>query len=122
MTPPPKNRPPAPRQTFTETVRGLLEEGQAPWQKPWAADGWSPFNPVSGTVYRGLNRLMLSEAEFTDPRWLTFPQLDGLGFWIKKGERGKSIEFWQTSEESRILDENGNPVILPNGQPQIVKV
>ncbi|MBX9295528.1 ArdC-like ssDNA-binding domain-containing protein [Chromobacterium piscinae] len=39
------------------------------------------FNPLSGTVYQGINHLLLSAAlpaESADPRWLTLKQIDDL--------------------------------------------
>ena len=47
---------------FAEKIIERLKEGTAPWQKPWEDGGQivAPHNPVSGTVYRGVNRVGLS--------------------------------------------------------------
>ena len=56
-----------------------LEKGVAPWQKGWDSPSEAdapPYNPVSGTRYRGLNSIVLrSEAEergYSDPRWIPY--------------------------------------------------
>ena len=57
---------------FAEKIIKMLEEGTAPWQKPWTpAQNMAPRNPLSGTVYRGVNRLHLAMQGYADPRWMT---------------------------------------------------
>jgi antirestriction protein ArdC len=117
-----KPGPPTPRETFVETVRKLLAQGLAAWQKPWKAADWSPYNPFSGTVYRGLNRLMLAGSSLDDPRWLTFRQVEHLGWRVKKGSRAQTIEFWQWTEEVKALDARGQVIPDENGRPKYTTV
>jgi antirestriction protein ArdC len=47
-------------QTITDKIISELEKGSTPWVKPWkrlrSTPGHGmPFNPVSGTLYRGVN-------------------------------------------------------------------
>jgi antirestriction protein ArdC len=68
------------RQEVTADIIKLLEDGTAPWQRPWNAGelGRSPFNPTTGKSYRGGNVLSLMIAGmrkgYSDPRFLTFKQ------------------------------------------------
>lgn len=56
---------------FAEKVIEGLKNGTAPFIKPWRAGELSvAHNPSSGTVYRGINQLMLSSSDFADPRWM----------------------------------------------------
>ncbi|MBQ4132173.1 MAG: ArdC family protein, partial [Desulfovibrionaceae bacterium] len=98
---------------FAEKVIGMLEQGTAPWQKPWTPNNdLVPHNPVSGTVYRGGNRVWLSiMAEGGDNRWMTFKQASEAGYKIKKGSRSVPIEFATFEKRIDVLDESGNPVL-----------
>jgi|SRR5579871_1846802 len=95
--------PPTPRdfrQEVTDTILRLLEEGTAPWQKPWDATGslLMPHNPTSGKPYRGGNAMYLlaisMKRGLTDPRWMTYRQAAENGWQVRRGERGTQIEFW----------------------------
>ena len=52
------------RAEVTADIIKMLEEGTAPWQKPWAAGqaGTMPFNPTTEKPYRGGNVVALSIA------------------------------------------------------------
>lgn len=76
----------------------------APWQKPWKASpyGSAPHNPVSGTVYRGINTwltlMVMWERSYDLPIFLTFKQahevaakaLRAKGIKVETKEVGKS--------------------------------
>ena len=85
------------RQEVSNTIIKMLEDGVAPWQKPWEGFGM-PYNPTSAKEYRGGNavNLMASALEqgFTDPRWLTYRQAAENDWQVKKGEQGTRIEYW----------------------------
>lgn len=68
-------------QEITDRILAALETDEvAPWQRPWKMSpyGSTPHNPVSGTVYRGINvwlTLMTQwERGYDVPMWLTFKQ------------------------------------------------
>lgn len=104
---------------YAERIIAMLEKGMAPWQKPWEAGAMHPpFNPVSGTVYSGINRVMLSEYDFADPRWMSFKQANQKGYRVKKGEKSQPIVHWQWTETVDKLDEDGQPILDDNGQPE----
>lgn len=93
------------RQELTDRIIRALEDGVAPWQKPWAAGvAELPFNPVSGTVYRGGNVLALMDRGFSDPRWCTYRQAEERGWQVRKGERSTGIEFWKFYDDGERID------------------
>lgn len=49
------------RQEMTNGIIRLLEQGVAPWQKPWqpAVSDGMPMNPTTGKTYRGGNAIHL---------------------------------------------------------------
>ena len=93
--PPPRDY----RAEVTADIIHMLEEGTAPWQKPWEAGelGRSPFNPTTNKPYRGGNvlGLMISGMRrgYTDPRWCTYKQAADNGWQVRKGEKATAIEF-----------------------------
>lgn len=85
-------------QLFT-TIVSRLEEGKLPpWRSGMRIAG-DCYNPVSGTQYKGINRLRLNvEAGargYTDPRWMTFEQAKKEGYMIKRGSKGVPVEYWK---------------------------
>lgn len=105
------------RQDLTNQIVDLIEQGAAPWQKPWNPDEASAFlemprNATSGRAYRGGNaiQLMMKAQAFgsSDPRWCTFKQAQAEGWQVRKGSKGTSVEYWQfDKEEERINPANG---------------
>jgi antirestriction protein ArdC len=96
----------------------LIKVEQAPWQKPWQpGTSVMPYNPVSKTIYKGYNRLLLSMCGYGDPRWLSFLQASQKGWMIKTGSQAQAIEFWQWSSKRKILDRHGMPVLDTKGKP-----
>src|SRR5664280_2505921 len=81
----------------TTRIIQQLENGVAPWQKPWAVRGSSglPRNLVSGRQYRGINVWILLSSEFHSPYWLTFRQATELGGHVRKGEQGLPVVYWK---------------------------
>src|SRR6266496_404364 len=88
------------RQEVTEGIIKMLEEGTAPWQKPWQAGALEmPFNPITGKPYRGGNAVHLLAAGIAtgsdDPRWMTYKQAEQRGWQVRKGEKGTQVEYWE---------------------------
>ena len=104
-------------EAFTEKVIESLEQGVAPWQKPWKAGMYAvPFNPISGTEYRGVNRVMLEMEGHHDPRFLTLKQANSQGWRVRKGEKSRKVVFWQFTKRVPQVDENGAPVLDGDGR------
>src|SRR5215471_20390109 len=110
------------RQEVTDRIISMLENRVAPWQKPWNPADTSldmPMNPTTGKAYRGGNAIHLMATGllrgYVDPRWMTYRQAAGLGWQVRKGEKGTPIEFWEVkagrdtrSESTRADDNDGH--------------
>lgn len=108
---------------FAEQLIEDLKHGAAPWQKPWGpGELHAPYNPVSGTVYHGINRVMLSRRGFDDPRWMTLKQANSADLRVRKGEKSQPIVYWQFSKEEPQLDDSGKPVVDNEGNQVMTKV
>ena len=98
------------RQEVTDSIVKMLEDGVAPWQKPWESAGM-PFNPTTDKAYRGGNAVHLMATGlsrgYEDPRWMTYKQAAENGWQVRKGEKGTHIEFWEVKAKSE--EKNGEP-------------
>ena len=105
---------------FAEKIVAQLEAGTAPWQRPWQPGNanLAPHNPVSGTVYKGVNRLNLAMSGFDDPRWLTFRQANEQGYSIIAGSKSEPVVYFQWTKEETLKDEKGKPVLDKDGKEQ----
>jgi len=105
---------------FAEKIIDRLKEGTAPWLRPWhpGSTNLAPHNPVSGTVYKGVNRLSLSMSSYDDPRWMTVKQANDKGMKIMAGSKATPVVYYQFTEEKDRLDEDGKPVLGEDGKPQ----
>ena len=84
------------RGDLVDQIVKLIEEGQAPWQKPWKAGELKlPFNVVSGKRYRGGNSMNLLRLGYQDPRWCTYKQAAEKGWQVRKGEKSTVVEYWK---------------------------
>ena len=101
---------------IAQKIIDQLKAGTAPWVKPWHAVPEAPFNPVSGTKYKGINTLSLSCEGRDDPRWMTYNQAKSKEYQVRKGESGTPIVFWQFTVEKTRKDSNGKPVKGRNGK------
>jgi antirestriction protein ArdC len=107
--------------SYYERVADMLidkiEQGTAPWQKPWAAgQDLYPQNPTTDKHYHGINQMILMAQGRDDPRWLTYKQAQSIGAQVNKGEKGTPIVFYDFTEKVAKLDENGKPVLNEKGE------
>jgi antirestriction protein ArdC len=93
----------------TENVIKQLEQGVAPWRKPWPTS--VPRNLISKKAYRGLNVFMLATQGYGSCYWLTFNQAKQLGAHVRQGEKSTLVSFWKFNEYAR---ENGKTGELEN--------
>ena len=97
------------RKEVTESIIQMLEQGVAPWQKPWDAATVGqlavPFNPTSNNPYRGGNAIYLMASAihkgYDDPRWMTYKQAAANDWQVRGGEKGTQIEFWEKRTEAK---------------------
>lgn len=112
-------------EAVAENIIKKLEEGTAPWQKPWNSSGPAfelPYNAITGNRYKGINSLSLLTADREDPRWLTFNQASANGWKVRKGEKASLIQFVKTHEMVSKRDEQGKPILDDQGKQVKVKV
>lgn len=96
------------RRELTDKIIRALEAGTAPWQKPWdgsVAQPMMPYNPISGTVYRGGNVVGLMMQGFDDPRWCTYKQALEQGWQVRRGEKSTTVEYWKFDDVIETKDE-----------------
>ncbi len=94
---------------ITERIICLItSEQQLPWHKPFRV--MAPINTISKKPYRGINRLVLSTAGFSDPRFLTFKQALDLGGHVRKGEKGLPVVFWKFERDADSEDRKNSVV------------
>ena len=101
------------RDEITEKIITSLENGTAPWQRPW--NGRENFqNAITGRNYSGINTVILSmaslkfDSNLKDPRWATYKQASDAGWHVKKGEKGTHVLLWKPS---LLSDDDGNTKI-----------
>ncbi len=99
------------RQDLTDKIIKALEEGTAPWQKPWdgSRGNFFPINATTNKPYRGGNALWLMSQGYDDPRWCTFNQASQNDWKIRKGEKATWVEYWKWPDKTKKQDEDYSP-------------
>jgi len=93
-------------QIVTDKIIAQLEQGVAPWHKPWTAE--APCNLVSGKPYRGINTFLLASQGYGSRYWLTFNQAKKLGGNVKRGEKSSLVVFWKIGDYRKENKETGD--------------
>ena len=75
-----------------------LENGTAPWQKPWVSV--NPQNAERKSPYTGVNAFTLAFFG-SDDYYLTFNQVKRLGGTIEAGTQALPIQFWSKVESTK---------------------
>lgn len=83
---------------LADTIYTDIINSETDWQAAWSFD--TPFNPLSNTVYKGKNVLLLLYAMrtqgWTDPRFMTYRQAAEAGLHVRKNEHSYApIEYWE---------------------------
>lgn len=109
-----------PRVPYHEQVANKLieqlQEGTAPWQKPWEPGSLSlPHNPVSGIRYRGGNAMWLQMQDRSDSRWMTYKQTQSVGAQVRRGEKGTLVQYYKFKDQVLLKDDKGNPLLDAEG-------
>jgi antirestriction protein ArdC len=115
------------RQEVTDSIVRMLEDGVAPWQKPWESPGM-PFNPTTDKAYRGGNAIHLMATGlargYEDPRWMTYKQAAENGWQVRKGEKGTHLEFWEVKAKAEEKDgeqaRDGNDETTKDNQRRLI--
>ena len=104
-------------QEVTDTIIKALEEGTAPWVKPWNASAGFPVNATTNKPYNGVNVFLLwlkeSALGYKSSRWLTFKQAKKAGGSVMRGEKGTGIVFfnWLEKEDKKTGEKKRIPLL-----------
>jgi antirestriction protein ArdC len=90
---------------ITEGLIKMMEQGVAPWSKPWIVRGYedvmAPRNGMSNRKYTGFNSLYLSflmhEHGWDDPRFYTMDSLPD-GMKVRKGSKSTIVIYNKMSQ------------------------
>lgn len=97
----------------TEQMVAMLDQGVAPWRKPWTSLGLRPTSLSTGKAYRGINHLMLwftaEDKGYTSPYWGTYRQITEMGGQVRRGEKSTTVVLWSQTTDKTRLDANGEP-------------
>lgn len=98
------------RDQITADLKERIEQGKAPWQKPWdkdkAGQAFSiPRNATTGKAYRGMNAINLMMKGHEDPRWCTYKQAQEQGWQVRKGSKSAVIEYWKFEETKTVTNQ-----------------
>ena len=109
-------------QEVTDRMIALIENGAAPWRRPWDRPRHPgvpalPFNAATGKPYQGINILLLlaSGPGFADPRWCGYQQAQARGWQVAAGARGASVYFFKRLEID--ADPDAEPPLDDDGRP-----
>ena len=91
---------------FADRIIDALNQGTAPWQKPWKpGELSSPNNFTTGRRYRGNNAIMLMVSGamrgYADTRWAGFGQIRRAGGMVRRGEKGTPVLVWRERRNTR---------------------
>lgn len=96
-------------QEVTDRIIKALEEGVAPWVKPWKVVGGDSSMPRNGATkrpYSGVNVLLCWMSGYASNDWYTFNQAKKLGANVRKGEKGTMLVFFkQIVIEDKVTEE-----------------
>lgn len=78
-------------EVFEQVIREM-EQGNAPWVKPWVG---GPYNALTGRPYSGGNVIVLAFAGLAYPTagWVTWNQALEAGCVVRKGEKSTPVFF-----------------------------
>lgn len=87
------------RQKIADSFLEVLKEKNLNWKKQWKVDiPHLPINAVTNSSYKGINLFWLMfnmQAQgWTDPRFVTFKQIQDKGWHLLKGSQGLNVEYW----------------------------
>ncbi len=108
------------RRQLTDRIIEQLENGTAPWIKPWSPQLLPPsvpHNALTSRRYHGANSLWLQCQGHSDPRWCTYRQAQEAGWQVRRGEKSSVVEYWQWTREEK--DATGQTVEVKLDAPRV---
>ena len=95
---------------ITDRIIDQLQQGVAPWHKPWSVYAGSPTAPrnlISQKPYRGINALLTLMSPYASPFWLTYKQAQSVGGFVNAGEKSTPIVFYKFGKDEREDPDDG---------------
>lgn len=94
-------------QKVTDTIIQQLEAGTIPWQQPWIGGERKslglPYNYTTHSYYQGINILLLwtyaIKNNYASDEWAGFQQWKDRNEFVRKGEKGNLVVFFNTLEK-----------------------
>lgn len=80
-------------QIVTDKVLAAIDNGVAPWRKPWV--GGMPMSMSTNKPYRGINLFILDGGY-----WGTYKKITEIGGQVRKGEKSSKAVFWRRIEKT----------------------
>jgi len=96
-------------EVFEQVIREM-EQGNAPWVKPWS--GLGPHNALTGRPYSGGNviALLFAGMAYRSHGWVTFKQALEAKCVVRKGEKSTPVFFMsKATKKASSDDEDGEP-------------
>lgn len=118
-----KSKRPSPEDVLLADIVQLMESSDlAPWRKPWTPRSGDHRNPISGSVYSGINPLLLELGllmrSSAIPLWCGAAQAKQRQWCPQKGSRSVRIVRPQINKREQtnadgipVLDSSGDPVV-----------
>ena len=94
----------------TNRVIERLEQGFAPWIKPWHTENTLDKNIKTGNEYNGINRIILGMSGYQSNIWASFKQWKDLGANVKLHEKGTAIVFYKPVSGVKVTND-GDEII-----------
>lgn len=91
----------------TAQIAALLARGVRPWANPLGPGHptWSLPRRANGVAYRGINAVALwavaARNAYPSEYWFTFRQAAALGAYVRRGERGTPIIYYEPALDAR---------------------
>lgn len=113
-------------QEVTDRIIEGLENGTAPWLKPWSnkpgavSNSAMPHNAATGRAYSGINVILLwsQGIGYSNQGWVTYKQAADLGGQVKKGEKGSLVTLFKPlriTENEGTADEKQKDIAMIRG-------
>ena len=103
-------------ETATNNVIKMLEEAGKDWTKSWSLKG--NRNVATNKPYQGVNSFMVAFSQYSSPFWGTYKQWMSKNSYVKKGEKGTPIIFFnyiqkKNKDGSIFVNDNGKTESFP---------
>jgi putative DNA primase/helicase len=98
-----------------------LEQGTAPWQRPWEGgqpSSFMPLNPTTGKRYKGINAMFLMAQGYSDQRWMTYKQAEAAGAQVRQGSGAPPCSTGNFMKKPSGAMLRGNPYSTPQESRQ----